>query len=86
MCTHFDPWLLCFTTSDESRTLGTPVVTWKSLPRRAARLALNVRRFITDEGKREIGVGVLGKMLNRYYRDSISSDVQKQLDGVHSHR
>lgn len=84
MRTHFDPWLLCFTTTDVSRDVSqtptTPVVTPKS------RLALKVKRFITDESKREIGVGVLGRWLSRYYQDSISSNVRKQLDGVHSHR
>lgn len=81
--TRFDPWLLCFTTThvsrDASQTLG-------SRPCRAGRLALKVKSFIADQGKHEIGVGVLGNWLIRYYRHSISSDVQKQLDGVHSHR
>ncbi|TWW72062.1 Inactive rhomboid protein 2 [Takifugu flavidus] len=71
---------------DASQTLGTPAVTRKSRPCRAGRLALKVKRFIADQGKHEIGVGVLGNWLIRYYRHSLSSDVQKQLDDMHSHR
>lgn len=65
---------------------GTPVVAQKSCPCRAGCIALKVKRFIFDKHKREIGVGVLGKWLNRYHRYSISSNVQKQLKDLHSRR
>uniref|UniRef100_A0A8C9TDT7 Inactive rhomboid protein n=1 Tax=Scleropages formosus TaxID=113540 RepID=A0A8C9TDT7_SCLFO len=45
-----------------------------------------VKHFAFDKQKRQYGMGVVGKWLNRHYRRSISSQVQKQLDDFHSHR
>ncbi|XP_036395459.1 inactive rhomboid protein 2-like [Megalops cyprinoides] len=57
-----------------------------ALPRRGRRIASQVKHFAFDKHKREYGMGVVGKWLNRHYRRSISSQVQKQLDDFHSHR
>lgn len=65
---------------------GTPVAAQKSCPCRAGCIAPTVKRFVFDKRKREIGVGVLGKWLNRYHRYSISSHVQKQLKDLQSRR
>ncbi|KAG7265604.1 hypothetical protein CRUP_005949 [Coryphaenoides rupestris] len=71
-----------------SRTPRTPrtPVTEKSHPRRGRRIASQVKHFAFDKQKRQYGMGVVGKWLNRHYRRSISSNVQKQLDDFHSHR
>jgi hypothetical protein len=61
-------------------------VTDKSHPRRGRRIASQVKHFAFDKQKRQFGMGVVGKWLNRNYRRSISSNVQKQLDDFHSHR
>ncbi|KAM9362594.1 inactive rhomboid protein 2-like [Symphorus nematophorus] len=72
---------------DVSRTPRTPVVVHdKSHPRRGRRIASQVKHFAFDKQKRQYGMGVVGKWLNRHYRRSISSNVQKQLDDFHSHR
>uniref|UniRef100_A0A8C5BIU2 Inactive rhomboid protein n=1 Tax=Gadus morhua TaxID=8049 RepID=A0A8C5BIU2_GADMO len=55
-------------------------------PRRGRRIASQVKHFAFDKQKRQFGMGVVGKWLNRNYRRSISSNVQKQLDDFHSHR
>lgn len=55
-------------------------------PRRGRRIASQVKHFAFDKQKRQYGLGVVGKWLNRQYRRSISSNVQKQLDDFHSHR
>ncbi|KAL2087219.1 hypothetical protein ACEWY4_018278 [Coilia grayii] len=54
--------------------------------RRGGRIASQVKHFAFDKHKRMYGMGVVGKWLNRHYRRSISSSVQKQLDDFHSHR
>ncbi|XP_036426040.1 inactive rhomboid protein 2-like [Colossoma macropomum] len=54
--------------------------------RRGARIASQVKHFAFDKHKRQYGMGVVGKWLNRHYRGSLSSQVQKQLDDFHSHR
>lgn len=54
--------------------------------RRGRRIASQVKHFAFDKHKRQYGMGVVGKWLNRHYRRSISSNVQKQLDDFHSHR
>ncbi|XP_062293049.1 inactive rhomboid protein 2-like [Scomber scombrus] len=72
---------------DISRTLRTPtVLPEKSHPRRGRRIASQVKHFAFDKQKRQYGMGVVGKWLNRHYRRSLSSNVQKQLDDFHSHR
>uniref|UniRef100_A0A8C4HZU5 Inactive rhomboid protein n=1 Tax=Dicentrarchus labrax TaxID=13489 RepID=A0A8C4HZU5_DICLA len=72
---------------DISRTPRTPVVVHdKSHPRRGRRIASQVKHFAFDKHKREYGMGVVGKWLNRHYRRSLSSNVQKQLKDFHSHR
>ncbi|KPP64070.1 inactive rhomboid protein 2-like, partial [Scleropages formosus] len=55
-------------------------------PHRGRRIASRVKHFAFDKQKRQYGMGVVGKWLNRHYRRSISSQVQKQLDDFHSHR
>lgn len=54
--------------------------------RRGRRIASQVKHFAFDKQKRQYGMGVVGKWLNRHYRRSLSSNVQKQLDDFHSHR
>ncbi|XP_037621615.1 inactive rhomboid protein 2-like [Sebastes umbrosus] len=73
---------------DVSRTPRTPqtVGPEKSHPRRGGRIASQVKHFAFDKHKRQYGMGVVGKWLNRNYRRSISSNVQKQLDDFRSHR
>ncbi|XP_062304330.1 inactive rhomboid protein 2-like [Osmerus eperlanus] len=55
-------------------------------PQRGQRIASKVKHFAFDRPKRQYGMGVVGKWLNRHYRRSISSHVQQQLDDFHSHR
>ncbi|XP_054635951.1 inactive rhomboid protein 2-like isoform X1 [Dunckerocampus dactyliophorus] len=69
---------------DISRTPTT--VQEKSHSRRGHRIASQVKHFAFDKHKRHYGMGVVGKWLNRHYRRSISSNVQKQLDDFLSHR
>ncbi|XP_077426115.1 inactive rhomboid protein 2-like isoform X2 [Vanacampus margaritifer] len=72
---------------DVSRTPRTPIaVQEKSHPRRGRRIASQVKHFAFDNKKRHYGMGVVGKWLNRHYRRSLSSTIQKQLDDFHSHR
>ncbi|XP_068178297.1 inactive rhomboid protein 2-like isoform X2 [Antennarius striatus] len=71
---------------DVSRMSRTLVVDEKSHPRRGRRIASQVKHFAFDRHKRQYGMGVVGKWLNRHYRLSLSSNVQKQLDDFHSHR
>ncbi|XP_057698729.1 inactive rhomboid protein 2-like isoform X3 [Corythoichthys intestinalis] len=72
---------------DASRTPRTPTAAQeKSHPRRGRRIASQVKHFAFDNRKRDYGMGVVGKWLNRQYRRSISSAIQKQLDDFHSHR
>ncbi|XP_076027161.1 inactive rhomboid protein 2-like isoform X2 [Genypterus blacodes] len=72
---------------DVSRTPRTPVaVSEKGPPRRGRRIASKVKHFAFHKQKRQYGMGVVGKWLNRNYRRSISSNVQEQLDDLHSHR
>ncbi|KAM8878433.1 inactive rhomboid protein 2-like isoform 1-T1 [Spinachia spinachia] len=72
---------------DVCRTPRTPTAgPEKSHPRRGGRIASQVKHFAFDKRKRQYGMGVVGKWLNRNYRRSISSNVQKQLDDFHSHR
>uniref|UniRef100_A0A3B3X3L3 Inactive rhomboid protein n=1 Tax=Poecilia mexicana TaxID=48701 RepID=A0A3B3X3L3_9TELE len=58
----------------------------KGLPPRGRRIASQVKHFAFDKQKRDYGMGVVGKWLNRNYRRSLSSNVQKQLEDFHSHR
>ncbi|XP_068583344.1 inactive rhomboid protein 2-like [Cebidichthys violaceus] len=72
---------------DVSRTPRTPTAgAEKGYPRRGGRIASQVKHFAFDKRKRQYGMGVVGKWLNRHYRRSLSSNVQKQLDDFHSHR
>ncbi|XP_076871986.1 inactive rhomboid protein 2-like isoform X2 [Brachyhypopomus gauderio] len=54
--------------------------------RRGGRIATRVKRFAFHKHRRQYGMGVVGKWLNRHYRHSLSSQVQKQLEDFHSHR
>ncbi|XP_069050711.1 inactive rhomboid protein 2 [Lepisosteus oculatus] len=54
--------------------------------RRGRRIASQVKHFAFDKKQRHYGLGVVGKWLNRTYRRSLSSTVQKQLEDFSSHR
>lgn len=54
--------------------------------RRGKRIASTVKHFAFDRKKRHYGLGVVGTWLNRSYRRSISSTVQRQLESFDSHR
>ncbi|KAJ0033842.1 hypothetical protein NQD34_000949 [Periophthalmus magnuspinnatus] len=69
-----------------SRTPKTPGAGLEPRPRRGQRIASQVKHFAFDRQQRQYGMGVVGKWLNRHYRRSLSSNVQKQLDHFHSHR
>lgn len=70
-----------------SRTPKVPVARPElGIPRRGRRIASQVKHFAFDKERRQYGMGVVGKWLNRHYRRSLSSNVQKQLDDFHSHR
>uniref|UniRef100_A0A1A7Y935 Inactive rhomboid protein n=1 Tax=Iconisemion striatum TaxID=60296 RepID=A0A1A7Y935_9TELE len=72
---------------DVSRAPKTPTsVPEKIHPRRGRRIASRVKHFAFDRQRRQYGMGVVGKWLNRQYRHSLSSNIQKQLDDFHSHR
>ncbi|XP_026215237.1 inactive rhomboid protein 2 [Anabas testudineus] len=72
---------------DVSRTPKTPTVALEKIhTRRGNRIASQVKHFAFDKQKREYGMGVVGKWLDRQYRRSLSSNIQKQLDDFHSHR
>ncbi|KAG7242386.1 hypothetical protein INR49_023515 [Caranx melampygus] len=72
---------------DVSRPPKTPMALPEKIhPRRGRRIASQVKHFAFDKHKRQYGMGVVGKWLNRHYRRSLSSNVQKQLDDFHSHR
>ncbi|XP_064439605.1 inactive rhomboid protein 2 isoform X2 [Mirounga angustirostris] len=54
--------------------------------RRGKRIASKVKHFAFDRQKRHYGLGVVGTWLNRSYRCSISSTVQRQLESFDGHR
>ncbi|XP_014306276.1 inactive rhomboid protein 2 [Myotis lucifugus] len=54
--------------------------------KRGKRIASKVKHFAFDRQKRHYGLGVVGSWLNRRYRRSISSTVQRQLESFDSHR
>ncbi|XP_059936695.1 inactive rhomboid protein 2 isoform X2 [Mesoplodon densirostris] len=54
--------------------------------KRGKRIASKVKHFAFDRKKRHYGLGVVGNWLNRSYRRSISSTVQRQLESFDSHR
>lgn len=54
--------------------------------KRGKRIASKVKHFAFDRKKRHYGLGVVGSWLNRSYRRSISSTVQRQLESFDSHR
>ncbi|XP_076149023.1 inactive rhomboid protein 2-like [Alosa pseudoharengus] len=64
----------------------TPLPCDRPQQRRGRRIASQVKHFAFDKHKRLYGMGVVGKWLNRHYRRSLSSNVQKQLEDFHSHR
>uniref|UniRef100_A0A8C2DB22 Inactive rhomboid protein n=1 Tax=Cyprinus carpio TaxID=7962 RepID=A0A8C2DB22_CYPCA len=67
--------------------LSTPsTLSWLESSRRGGRIASKVKHFAFDKQKRQYGMGVVGNWLNRHYRRSLSSQVQKQLEDFHSHR
>lgn len=78
-------WFVCVRvfSKDISRTQA---VAASPIPRRGARIASQVKHFAFDKHKREFGMGVVGNWLDRHYRRSLSSQVQKQLDDFHGHR
>lgn len=57
-----------------------------TVARRGTRIASKVKHFAFDRKKRHYGLGVVGNWLNRSYRRSISSAVQRQLESFDSHR
>ncbi|XP_034043281.1 inactive rhomboid protein 2-like [Thalassophryne amazonica] len=72
---------------DVSRMPRTPTVVPETAhPRRGRRIASQVKQFAFGKQKRQYGMGVVGKWLNRHYRRSLNSNIQKQLDDFHSHR
>uniref|UniRef100_A0A3Q2PGH2 Inactive rhomboid protein n=1 Tax=Fundulus heteroclitus TaxID=8078 RepID=A0A3Q2PGH2_FUNHE len=79
-----------FSPSVCSKDVCTPktptAVSEKGHPLRGRRIASQVKHFAFDKKKRHYGMGVVGKWLNRNYRRSLSSNVQKQLDDFQSHR
>uniref|UniRef100_A0A3Q3WS63 Inactive rhomboid protein n=1 Tax=Mola mola TaxID=94237 RepID=A0A3Q3WS63_MOLML len=87
--THPCPYSLCFDLLYSIFKLPSSSCIFlheKSQPRRGRRIASQVRHFAFDKHKRQYGMGVVGKWLNRHYRLSLSSNVQKQLEDFHSHR
>ncbi|XP_045155441.1 inactive rhomboid protein 2 [Echinops telfairi] len=60
--------------------------TQKPAARRGKRITSKVKHFAFDRKKRHYGLGVVGNWLNRSYRRSISSTVQRQLESFDSHR
>ncbi|XP_006869611.1 PREDICTED: inactive rhomboid protein 2 [Chrysochloris asiatica] len=54
--------------------------------RRGKRITSKVKHFAFHRKKRYYGLGVVGNWLNRSYRRSISSTVQRQLESFDSHR
>uniref|UniRef100_A0A671YPQ3 Inactive rhomboid protein n=1 Tax=Sparus aurata TaxID=8175 RepID=A0A671YPQ3_SPAAU len=80
------PMSAAFAPSEQPDQKTPVVVQDKGHPRRGRRIASQVKHFAFDRHKRQYGMGVVGKWLNRHYRRSISSNVQKQLDDFHSHR
>ncbi|CAK6438553.1 unnamed protein product [Pipistrellus nathusii] len=54
--------------------------------RRGRRIASKVKHFAFGRQRRHYGLGVVGSWLNRRYRRSISSTVQRQLESFDSHR
>lgn len=54
--------------------------------KRGTRIASKVKHFAFDRQRRDYGLGMVGSWLNRRYRRSISSTVQRQLDSFDSHR
>ncbi|KAA8595015.1 inactive rhomboid protein 2 isoform X1 [Etheostoma spectabile] len=86
-CEQPDQKFSSFSSKEISRKPRTPTVApEKKQPRRGGRIASQVKHFAFDKHKREYGMGVVGKWLNRHYRRSLSSNIQKQLDDFHSHR
>uniref|UniRef100_A0A8C9XPP6 Inactive rhomboid protein n=1 Tax=Sander lucioperca TaxID=283035 RepID=A0A8C9XPP6_SANLU len=84
---HFFHAFLPTPSKEISRKPRTPTVApEKKHPRRGGRIASQVKHFAFDKHKRQYGMGVVGKWLNRHYRRSLSSNIQKQLDDFHSHR
>lgn len=70
-----------------SRLPKTPTkVPEKIPPLRGRRIASQVKHFAFDKHKRQYGMGVVGKWLNRNYRHSLSSNIQRKLEDFHSHR
>lgn len=63
-----------------------PAAAHQSCPCLDGCMASKVKCFIFGEHKHEIGIGVVGKFMGRYYRDRISCDVQTQMSTSHSHR
>ncbi|KAK3575141.1 hypothetical protein QTP86_020953, partial [Hemibagrus guttatus] len=63
-----------------------PAVIVSPALRRGGRIASRVKHFAFDKHKRQYGLGMVGKWLDRHYRRSLSSQVQKQLNDFHSHR
>lgn len=56
------------------------------MAKRGKRIASKVKHFAFGRQKRHYGLGVVGSWLNRSYRRSISSTVQRQLESFDTHR
>eukprot|EP00062_Callorhinchus_milii_P025525 gi/632986601/ref/XP_007910330.1/ PREDICTED: inactive rhomboid protein 2-like [Callorhinchus milii] len=60
--------------------------TLAAVPKRGHRITSQVRNFAFDKKRRQYGLGVVGKWLNRNYRQRLSSSIQRKLADVSSHR
>uniref|UniRef100_A0A673JPH9 Inactive rhomboid protein n=1 Tax=Sinocyclocheilus rhinocerous TaxID=307959 RepID=A0A673JPH9_9TELE len=80
------PFLFYFVFRGKKDVTKTVTPSERESSRRGGRIAFKVKHFAFDKQKRQYGMGVVGNWLNRHYRRSLSSQVQKQLEDFHSHR
>uniref|UniRef100_A0A671LIU6 Inactive rhomboid protein n=1 Tax=Sinocyclocheilus anshuiensis TaxID=1608454 RepID=A0A671LIU6_9TELE len=80
------PFLFFFVFRGKKDVTKTVTPSERESSRRGGRIASKVKHFAFDKQKRQYGMGVVGNWLNRHYRRSLSSQVQKQLEDCHSHR
>lgn len=80
------PFIFFFVSRGKKDVIKTVTPSEIESSRRGGRIASKVKHFAFDKQKRQYGMGVVGKWLNRHYRRSLSSQVQKQLEDFHSHR
>ncbi|XP_067859883.1 inactive rhomboid protein 2-like isoform X3 [Heptranchias perlo] len=55
-------------------------------PKRGRRIVSQVKHFAFDKRRRQYGVGVVGKWLNRRYHRALSNSVQTKLQDLNNHR